>query len=303
MPFPIRAVSFDLVGTLLFPAEPVAHTYARMARMHGHEEDEAVLAARLAEAMRAADWDMLVRWGPEGFWRRIVRAAFADRLAPHVLDAVFASLFDWFARPAAWRIHPGLADVLAGLRARGLKLAVCSNWDARAFWLLEDLGLARFFEAVVLPESAGAAKPAPRIYAALAESLGLRPETILHLGDDEETDAVAPRRVGVHGACWRLAPEDARAAAEEALCARIEDAAASWPWLSAEDWARAAAARPDGVDAEEQARRRAFAEKRNAELGITDPAQIADQEFYIRGKMTLEEYAAFLALRHWPDAP
>ena len=300
MPVPIRAVSFDLVGTLLFPAEPIAHTYARMARMHGYEEDEAILAARLAEAMQAADWNMLVRWGPEGFWRRIVRAAFADRLAPHVLDAVFASLFDWFARPRAWCVHPELAKVLCGLREQGFVLAVCSNWDARAFWLLEDLGLARLFAAVVLPEGAGAAKPAPRIYAALAESLGLRPEAILHLGDDEQADVIAPRRVGIHGARWRLAPEDTRAEAEAALAAHIEDASASWPWLSAEDWARAAYARPDGVDAEEQARRRAFAEKRNAELGITDPQQIADQELYIRGKMTLEEYAAFLALRHWP---
>lgn len=300
MPFPIRALSFDLVGTLLFPREPVARIYARVAHAHGHEDTEAAIEARLAQVMAEADWSMLVRWGAEGFWRRIVRGAFGGQLPPDVLDRVFAQLFDWYARPVAWRVHEELGSVLAHCKRRGFRLAICSNWDARALWLLHDFGLVQWFDAVVLPEDAGAAKPAPQIYRALAEALVLRPESVLHLGDDERADAYAPRRIGIHGACWRLAPEDDADEAVARLERLVEEAGTSWPWVSSEDWAREAQARPDGVSAEEQARRRRFAQKRNAELGITDPDRIADQELYIRGKMTLEEYTAFLAFKYWP---
>ncbi|MDX8401671.1 MAG: hypothetical protein R8K47_03465 [Mariprofundaceae bacterium] len=71
-------------------------------------------------------------------------------------------------------------------------------------------------------------------------------------------------------------------------------------WRSPEAWRAAAMARPDGVDARTQARRRRVAERHNRAHGITDPEVLADQELYIRGKMTREEYAAWLAFRHAP---
>ncbi len=59
-------------------------------------------------------------------------------------------------------------------------------------------------------------------------------------------------------------------------------------------------ARPDGVDARIQQRRRRLAQRHNAAHGIDDADALADQELYIRGKMTREEYEAYLVFKHAP---
>ncbi|RME85256.1 MAG: hypothetical protein D6771_03480, partial [Zetaproteobacteria bacterium] len=74
-----------------------------------------------------------------------------------------------------------------------------------------------------------------------------------------------------------------------------------WPWRDAKAWRRAALQRPDGVGPEEIARQGAHAARENERLGISDPERLSDQELYIRGKMTLDEYAAYLALKYWPQ--
>jgi len=71
-------------------------------------------------------------------------------------------------------------------------------------------------------------------------------------------------------------------------------------WKTPQAWREAAMARPDGVDARLQARRRQVAARHKQAHGITDPEVLADQELYIRGKMTREEYAAYLAFKHAP---
>jgi len=306
MPFPIRAVSFDLVGTILFPAEPVERTYARKARSFGIAAEERAVRLRLAAAMRKAppfvpgknedEAAAAKRW-----WQPIVFAALGRPKDADAFEATFEALFSHYAKASAWRVHPSLPAMLARLRARGLALAVCSNADSRLVRVLKALGLRDMFDFVLLPAEAGAAKPDAAMFAALARRFGMRPEAVLHLGNDRREDEQAPPMAGVHGRLWHLAPEDDADAAWARLEGLIEEASLCWPWTDPEAWRKAAACRPDGVDEAEQRRRREHAERFNRAHGITDPAQLADQELYIRGKMTLDEYEAYLALRHWPQ--
>src|SRR5262245_3939333 len=79
--------------------------------------------------------------------------------------------------------YPEVAQVLATLRTRGLRLAVCSNWD----WDLEpavaEAGLADEFDVLVSSAWAGARKPNPRIFRHTLDKLGLVAGDVLFVGD------------------------------------------------------------------------------------------------------------------------
>ena len=74
---------------------------------------------------------------------------------------------------------------------RGLSLAVVSNFDQRLIGLLEALGLAELFEAVVVSSVVGAAKPDPRPFHQALQALQLPPEAVWHIGDSPEDEAGA----------------------------------------------------------------------------------------------------------------
>ncbi|MHA7840078.1 MAG: HAD family hydrolase, partial [bacterium] len=88
--------------------------------------------------------------------------------------------------------------VLAAL-ALDHRLAVCSNFSdaetARA--ILSENGLARHLSAVLVSEEVGFRKPRPEIFSAVAESFGLPPREILHVGDDLRADVAGAAAAGM----------------------------------------------------------------------------------------------------------
>jgi HAD superfamily hydrolase (TIGR01549 family) len=106
--------------------------------------------------------------------------------------------------------HP---ELLARLRGRA-KLAVCSNFShgetARA--VLEDAGLARHFDAIVISDEGGFRKPRAEIFAAVAERLGVDPAEILHVGDNLEADVGGAAGAGMSTAWLTRRVKDPAAA-------------------------------------------------------------------------------------------
>ncbi len=82
--------------------------------------------------------------------------------------------------------RPGVAEALAALRARGLRVVVLS--DHPADFKLAALGFEGAFERVYVGEALGWLKPSPRPFAAVVEDLGLTPSALLHVGDRPDTD-------------------------------------------------------------------------------------------------------------------
>jgi len=76
-------------------------------------------------------------------------------------------------------------------RARGIRLAVVSNFDQRLIGLLEALGLAELLETVVVSSAVGAAKPDPLPFQRALQQLQLPPEAVWHIGDSPEDEAGA----------------------------------------------------------------------------------------------------------------
>jgi putative hydrolase of the HAD superfamily len=234
----VRAVGIDAVGTLIRLREPVGDAYARLARAHGvalpawRVEDAFHRALRAAPPMVfPGEAAARVPARERGWWSEVVRVTFraADQTARFPdFETFFDALFAHYAEPAAWQAAPDAAVALAGLAARGRRVAVLSNFDHRLPAILAGLGLDAV-ERVLLPGELGAAKPDPRFFEAAAARLGVSAAEAVYVGDDPEHDLVAARRAG-----WR-AVDATSLATLGALPARIDALEAGDP---AEDPAR-----------------------------------------------------------------
>jgi len=201
----IRAVFFDAVGTLLFPAEPVSRTYAEAARRHGSVLPEREIRERFRAAWaRQERLDQLAGWRTDedrekARWRAIVAEVIAD--AP--TDVCFPELWAHFSRPDAWVVNPDAADLLAELTTRGLILGIASNFDARLIGLLDGLPeLAAVRDRCVVSSAVGWRKPAGRFFAALAAAAGCDPRAVLHVGDDWGNDFEGATAAGLRAVLY-----------------------------------------------------------------------------------------------------
>jgi putative hydrolase of the HAD superfamily len=90
-----------------------------------------------------------------------------------------------------------VADVLRTLRARGLVLAICSNWDWDLAGPVDEVGLTDAVDVIVSSAWAGARKPHPRIFRHTLDKLGVAPDVTLFVGDTWGPDVVGPRAFGM----------------------------------------------------------------------------------------------------------
>jgi putative hydrolase of the HAD superfamily len=89
------------------------------------------------------------------------------------------------------RLFDDVLPFLAGLRARGMKVAIVSNCDEQARGLLGWLGVTPLADTLVLSCEVGAAKPAARIYERALEALEVGAEAALFVDDNAEYCAAA----------------------------------------------------------------------------------------------------------------
>ncbi|WP_017591783.1 HAD family hydrolase [Nocardiopsis potens] len=102
------------------------------------------------------------------------------------------------AHRAAWQPFPDAAPALGELAAAGIGLGVITNGvEALQREKLERIGLARSFPVVVCPDTAGAGKPAPRIFEAACAQARVAPENCWHVGDQLHADALGAMGVGM----------------------------------------------------------------------------------------------------------
>ena len=199
-----RAVLLDATGTLFDIARPLGDAYSELAREFGGELDADTMTAGFRTAFadtppmafpgrRGADLDRAER----GWWRAVVERVTRAAGGVPEFDGYFDRLFAHYASAPAWRVYPEVPEVLAALRARGLALAVVSNFDSRLPPLLDALGLGSFFDAVVCSGAVGAAKPDGAIFAHALAALGVEASEALHIGDSRVNDYDGARAAGI----------------------------------------------------------------------------------------------------------
>uniref|UniRef100_A0A0E0D0P2 Uncharacterized protein n=1 Tax=Oryza meridionalis TaxID=40149 RepID=A0A0E0D0P2_9ORYZ len=88
------------------------------------------------------------------------------------------------------------------LRKAGVKTAVVSNFDTRLRPLLHVLKCDHWFDAVAVSAEVAAEKPNPTIFLKACESLGVKPEEAVHVGDDRRNDIWGARDAGCDAWLW-----------------------------------------------------------------------------------------------------
>jgi putative hydrolase of the HAD superfamily len=185
----LRAVLLDAMGTLL-RLEPPAPALA-LALGIDEPTAEAAFRAEVAyylehqlEGSDPAALDDLRR-------RSAAVLAEAAGVDPgRALEALMGAL--------RFRAFDDAAPALAELRARGLRLVVCSNWDCSLPDVLAGVGLFELVDGVVASATAGVAKPEPSIFRVALAAAGCEADEAVHVGDSATDDVAGARAAGVH---------------------------------------------------------------------------------------------------------
>ena len=219
-PAPLEALTFDAAGTLVHVAEPVAETYARIAEAYGAPLARPALEAAFVEEFHAMpemafpgrSGDALLE-AERDWWRRLVARVVTRAGGVGDFDTYFDALYRHYASAAAWRVYADVPAALDAARARGLRLAVVSNFDSRLPAILAGLDIAERFDAVVYSTACGSAKPDAGIFRHALACLGATPSAALHVGDDARADYHGARAAGMQALLVRRrgAPPDSEA--------------------------------------------------------------------------------------------
>ena len=90
----------------------------------------------------------------------------------------------------------GVKEALDGLRSAGYRMAALSDFPIGV--KLKAMGLEEYFEKVISSEDLGHFKPSRTPFKALIDSLKLKPEEILYVGDSYSKDVLGSKKAGMH---------------------------------------------------------------------------------------------------------
>ncbi len=93
-------------------------------------------------------------------------------------------------------LYPEVHGVLNQLQP-SFQLAVVSNFDGRLRLILQHLGISKFFAHIFISSEIGADKPDPEIFRRALKLIDLKPNEVLHVGDDSERDWEAASAAGL----------------------------------------------------------------------------------------------------------
>lgn len=185
----IRAVIFDM-GDIFFDATRWRRALAEHLQQQGIDIDYPALCRR----WEAKLVDVYV--GRQAYWD-----AFGEFLGELGLAADAEADVLAFARRQAAEVEhrtlfDGVADTLAELKARGVKLAVLSDTESREPQVrrrLADLDIEHYFDAVVTSIDIQSVKPSPEAFAASLQRLDVTADEAFFVGHDADELAGAQR--------------------------------------------------------------------------------------------------------------
>lgn len=92
---------------------------------------------------------------------------------------------------------PGAERAVAGLRAAGLRVGLLSNCSTDVRGMLEESGIAAWFDVVALSCEIGIMKPDARVFRHVADALGVAPERCAYVGDGLDDELEGAHQAGM----------------------------------------------------------------------------------------------------------
>jgi putative hydrolase of the HAD superfamily len=198
------AILFDAGGTL-FDLQPTREeVFQRLFSSHGFDVPMEKLTAVLSKAERRFDDHAAKLNGvsEEPFWKQYDK---------YVLDGVgYTGDLESFSKEVSsefdklipdvksWAEYPDARPLLDDLVDRKFGLGVVSNATDLVRRVLDNLGLTRYFQSIVVSEEVGVRKPDPRIFHIAAKEIRTAPNRAIYIGDRLAIDVIGAKRAGMN---------------------------------------------------------------------------------------------------------
>ena len=208
----LQAALFDLDGTLLDRLSCLrVYLYGQVERLsndlHNLPFGEYMEIVIELDAHGHAD--------KEELFRRIERDF---TLSPGIWQRLLDDFLTYF--PHICVPFPKVHQTLTTLRQQGIKMGLVTNGAVDSQQpKIDGLGIARYFDAMLISEAEGVAKPDAEIFRRATDNLGISPEQTVVIGDNPEADIRGAKSFGMK-AIWK---RDAYWEAPEIVDAVIDD--------------------------------------------------------------------------------
>jgi putative hydrolase of the HAD superfamily len=193
-----RAIILDFYGTLAETPD-WGPSWAELVASVGYELPDAVRDRWWNDALDGTEHDEHSQSRDHYVaWQQArIRGMLDDCGVPRATQDTLITRVREIGAHRSMRAYDEVPGVLADLRARGLTLAICSNWDWDLLEAIEAAGLRDTVDVVVSSAWIGARKPHPRVYDAVLAKVGIAPERALFVGDTWACDVEGPRTAGL----------------------------------------------------------------------------------------------------------
>ena len=200
-----KAIFLDVGGTLLEMGDPES-AYADILDQYGYPSTREQIGAWIRKAQEETGPVVSSGSGP-GFKvsARKEQARRENLIAVFLRQAGVRKHFDscqkgiwdsWVSAPV-FRLFPETIPMLQGLKESGFLVGAVSNWEPRLQELCENLGIAHYFDFMVVSEVQGYAKPGTRLFELALERATTRPEEVIHVGNDPVEDIEPAESLGI----------------------------------------------------------------------------------------------------------
>jgi HAD superfamily hydrolase (TIGR01549 family) len=199
-----KTVFFDFFATLIFWTQPLHVTIRKITdryqlRLDWSAYDEA--QAILTEAYEASKPTNNIR---DTIFRQLdTCCAILKKLGVHEhVDQIAWEVLQYehalFSRNNA-TLYEDVLPTLDRLQQTDLKMGIISNWDTPLHAMVEELGLAPYFEVVVAShdQRVRSAKPDAAIFEYALNAVGASAKEAVHVGDSFEADIMGAHSAGI----------------------------------------------------------------------------------------------------------
>ncbi len=206
----IKALIYDIGGTLLYPKPPIEElcTYAEdVSGLHIPHEAFGQALPYLRHFFGERDQPAGSIWSSHERTRDTWAEYYVHAMqmigvaAPHdQLLRVGYVMTDWYTHPDRWAMYDDVPPVLAEGQRRGLIQGVISDWGTDLVDILHALQISPAMQFVVASGVVGFAKPSPEIFQHALSRAGVEPHEALYVGDTYTLDVLGARAVGMPAA-------------------------------------------------------------------------------------------------------